>query len=249
MSVRTAPRFTVPSLATGLALFTVLSLGVTPADAASWWRPRVEVGAAQAWFTPLADYLRFEPIPGGGVPEQRRMEYEDTSMLSARVAFDLHPELQFGWTRSWGSTRLRFVIDGEELRTGDLNDGQEVVVPDFDLQVDLLSFRWWPEATRWRGIGPVVELGGGRISQEQKGEFGPDSAVRTFDWGDDDFALVFGVALQGSWSRIDASLAAEAVRWRFEAPTEDTDGREVSEVIPDEVAVAYRLGARLSFRF
>lgn len=253
MSLRAHPRFAVPSPASRLALFTVLAwgltLGATQAEAAAWWRPRVEVGASQAWFTPLAEYLRFESIPGSGVPEERRMEYEDTTLLSARLAFDLHPELQFGWTRAWGSTRLRYFIDGEELRTGDENDGQPIVVPDFDLQIDLFTFRWSPEAVRWKGLGAVVELGGGRIAQEQKGEFGPDNTVRTFDWSDDDFALVFGLGVQGSWSRVNAGIGLEAVRWRFEAPLEDNRGIEVAEVIPDEVAVSYQLSGRVSYRF
>jgi hypothetical protein len=244
MSLRSRSVLAILALAAVLAAVRPL-----PAAADAWYRPRVELGVAPTWFDPLADFVRFEQIPGSGVPEERTMEYESATFTSVRLAFDLHPELEFGWTRSWASTPLRFEIDGQELETGDLNDGQPVVVPDFDLTIDLLTFRWWPARTRWNGVGPVVQLGAGRIAQDQQGEFGPDSQIRTFDWSDDDFALVAGAGLEGAWKRVKAGVGIDVVRWRFEAPEEDVNGNPTSETIPDEVALAWMVTGRLSFRF
>ena len=243
---------TVRPLLRGLLLAAALgALAPVPARA-EWYLPRVEFGAGVADATPLADFVRFQTAPPPGQAEERRMEYATSSQFRVRVAFDLHPELQFGWTRSWRSTDLIFAIDGTELETGDVNPrtDQEIAVPEFDVTTDILAFRWWPRGVRWNGIGPTVSLGMGRISQDQKGDFAPDNLIRTFDWSGDDVAILAGVGLEGAWSRVRGGLFLDAVRWRYEAPDEDTAGNPRGDVaIPIETVVSVEFGARLSVGF
>jgi len=233
------------------ALLFALLCGPRVADA-SWYLPRIEAGFGVADATPLADFTRFQAEGPSGFPEERKMEYESSSQRRIRVFFDLHPEIQFGWTRTMRSTAMIFSIDGVALETDDPNPrtDQPVSVPDFDLTADLLTFRWWPMATRRNGIGPTVTLGAGRISQEQDGDFAPDNQVRVFDWSADDFALVAGVGLEGGWKKVRGGFGVDIVRWRYEAPTEDVEGNPVGDVeIPAETVVSFEFTGRLSVGF
>lgn len=246
---RPRPRLlrTFASLAVGFAL-----LAPSVASASRWYLPRIELGVAATNTSPLADFVRLQNRPAGGFDEERVMEFENATTTSLRIDFELHPELRFGWTRSWSSSDLRFAIDGQDLKTGDENPrtGQPVSVPSFDVTVDVLTFRWWPTSTRWNGIGPTVTFGAGRVSQEQDGVFAPDNEVRSFDWSADDFALIAGVGLEGSWKKVRGALFADVTRWRYEAPDEDVNGVEVDDVkIPIETVVALSFGVRISAGF
>lgn len=235
-----------------LGLWVTALLGLTaPRAEASWYIPRVEFGAGVADATALADYVGFVSRPLPGRSEERTMEYESSATTVLRIAFDLHPELQFGWTRSWRSTSMRFTIDGQELKTGDPNPvtDRPVEVPDFDLTTDLITFRWWPAATRWNGAGPTVTLGAGRIQQKQNGLFVPEDPTFAFDWSADDFALVAGVGLQGEWKVARAGLYFEAVRWRYDAPSENVDGIEETVDIPEEAVLSFEITGRVSIGF
>ena len=81
-------------------------------------RPRLEVLGGPVRFTPLADFDRFLAPPQDPAPQTRTMDLEDGSAFGLRLSLDLHPELDFGWTRTWMSTRLVYSIDGDELRDG-----------------------------------------------------------------------------------------------------------------------------------
>lgn len=242
----------LPSIRRGLLTTAALTvLASTPASA-RWYVPRVEVGGAVVDASPLSDFLRFQTSPVPGQAEERRMELGTSGQWRVRLAFDLHPELQFGWTRSGRNTDLVFAINGNELSTGDLNPrtGQPITVPTFDVTTDLFSFRWWPQFTRWNGIGPTASLGIGRISLDQQGEFAPDNEVRAFDWSADDMVLLAGTGLEGAWSRVRASVFLDLIRWRYEAPDEDTAGNERGDVaIPVETVVSVEFGARVSVGF
>lgn len=228
------------------------SLCIPHSADASWYLPRIEVGYGVADATPLADFTRFLADGPSGAPEERKMEYESSAQTRIRVFFDLHPELQFGWTRTMRSAAMVFSIDGVSLETDDPNPrtDQPVAVPDFDITADLFTFRWWPMTTRWNGIGPTVTLGAGRIAQEQDGDFAPDNQVRVFDWSGDDFALVAGVGLEGGWKHVRGGLGIDVVRWRYEAPSEDVEGNPVGDVvIPIDTVLSFEFTGRISVGF
>lgn len=234
-----------------LAVTALAVLTATPATA-RWYVPRVEIGGAVVDATPLAEFLRFQNAPAPGFAEERRIELGTSAQWRFRLAFDLHPELQFGWTRSMRSADMVFAIDGAELSTGDPNPrtGQPVTVPTMDVTMDLATFRWWPEAARRHGIGPTATLGIGRVSIDQQGAFAPDFDVRTFDWSGDDMVLLAGTGLEGAWSRVRASVFVDLIRWRYEAPDEDTAGNERGDVeIPVETVVSVEFGARVAVGF
>jgi len=182
---------------------------------------------SQVRFGDLASFTGYRLTLPDDLDEPRDFRYalDDLSTNGFRLGLRFQGQLDLVWSRSWGDTRYRVWMDGEEQHN-DPDAPLRILLPTVDVRMDLLSVAWQLKSLQWRGIAPVLRTGLGWILLSQNGDF--QAPYRpAFDNSDSEFTVEFAGELQWRWKVLQASAELSAFMFRWESEDDQVPASQV----------------------
>jgi hypothetical protein len=144
-----------------------------------------------------------------------RYELRDETLEGFRLGLRFGGQLDFVWSRLWGTSAYQVWLDDEE-QVHDPEANPRVLLPEVDIRLDMLTLAWRMDSMRVAGIVPSLSMGYGWILTSQKGPFQAPFRLPV-DNSDSDDVFSLGVGLEGNWRILQVGTELSGLTWRWES--------------------------------